>query len=124
MTPWTQRHLSWVRQLTCEHPALEATRRDYLHEVDHVADRITRLDAAIADAARAAPPHMRAVIEALQALRGIALTSAVTIVTEVGQLSRFGRACQLMGYGEWACARTRAAPARGGAALQPRATGT
>ena len=41
---------------------------------------------------------MRAVIEALQALRGIALVSAVTIVAEVGELSRFARAPQLMGY--------------------------
>ena len=35
---------------------------------------------------------MRAVIEALQALRGIALVSAVTIVAEVGELSRFAQA--------------------------------
>jgi transposase len=41
---------------------------------------------------------MRAVIEARQALRGIALVSAVTIVAEVGELSRFARAPQLMGY--------------------------
>jgi len=37
-------------------------------------------------------------IEALQALRGVALVSAVTIVAEVGNLSRFTRAPQLMGY--------------------------
>ena len=41
---------------------------------------------------------MRAVIEALQALRGIALVSAVTIVAEVGELSRFAEPRQLMGY--------------------------
>ena len=41
---------------------------------------------------------MRAVIEALQALRGVALVSAVTTVAEVGDLSRFARAPQLMGY--------------------------
>ena len=41
---------------------------------------------------------MRAVIDALQALRGIALVSAVTIVAEVGALSRFARAPQVMGY--------------------------
>ena len=41
---------------------------------------------------------MRAVIEALQALRGIALVSAVTIVAEVGELSRFAKPRQLMGY--------------------------
>ena len=41
---------------------------------------------------------MREVIEALQALRGIALVSAVTIVAEVGELTRFGKPRQLMGY--------------------------
>ena len=35
---------------------------------------------------------------ALQALRGIAKVSAVTIVAEVGQLSRLPKARQLMGY--------------------------
>src|SRR4030095_3912488 len=76
----------------------EATRLDYLHEVDHVVDRITRLEHAIDEAVKTAPPPMRAVIDALQALRGIALVSAVTIVAEVGELSRFARAPQLMGY--------------------------
>jgi transposase len=41
---------------------------------------------------------MRAVIAALQALRGIAKVSAVTIVSEVGTLSRFSRPRQVMGY--------------------------
>ena len=98
MTPWTQRHVTWVRQVQFEQPAQEATRLDYLHEVDHVADRLERLERAIDDAVKTAQPCMRAVIEALQALRGIALVSAVTIVAEVGELSRFTRAPQLMGY--------------------------
>src|SRR3970282_850168 len=42
--------------------------------------------------------RMRPVIEALQALRGIAQVSAVTIVAEVGELSRFTKPRQLMGY--------------------------
>jgi transposase len=98
ITPWTQRYLTWVRQVQFEQPAQEATRLDYLHEVDHVADRIERLERAIDDAVKTAPPCMRAVIDALQALRGIALVSAVTIVAEVGELSRFTRAPQIMGY--------------------------
>jgi transposase len=98
LTPWTQRHLTWIGQVRFEQPAQEATRLDYLHEVEHMADRIGQLDRAIAAAVTAAPPAMRAVIEALQALRGIAQTAAVTIVAEVGEVSRFGRARQLMGY--------------------------
>ena len=38
-------------------------------------------------------------IEGLQALRGIAQVAAVTIVAELGEISRFPRARQLMGYG-------------------------
>jgi len=99
MTAWTQRHLAWIKTTVhFEQPAQEATLLDYLHEVEHVAGRIERLEGAIDAAVKTAPAQMRAVIDALQALRGIALVSAVTIVAEVGALSRFARAPQVMGY--------------------------
>jgi transposase len=99
MKAWTQAHLTWVkRAVHFEHAAQEATLLDYLHEVDHVAARITRLEGAIDAAVTAAPARMRASIEALQALRGIARLSAATIVSEVGALSRFAKPRQLMGY--------------------------
>jgi transposase len=41
---------------------------------------------------------LQQVINDLQALRGIANISAVTIAAELGQVSRFGSARQLMGY--------------------------
>ena len=96
---WTQKHLEWVRrQVRFERPAQEAVLLDYLTEVDHARDRIARLEQAIDVAVAAAPQHMRAVIEALQALRGIAQVAAATVVAEVGALSRFARPRQLMGY--------------------------
>lgn len=98
MTPWTQRHLAWVRQVQFAQPAQEATRLDYLHEVEHAADRLARLERALEDAVRTAPRRMQAVIEGLQALRGIAQVSAVTIVAEVGELSRFPGVRRVMGY--------------------------
>ncbi len=102
MKPWTQAHLMWVKTAVhFEHAAQEATLLDYLYEVDHVADRLGRLERAIDDAVKTAPERMRAVIEALQALqalRGIALISAATIVTELGEISRFATPRQLMGY--------------------------
>jgi transposase len=98
MQAWTQRYLTWVKTVHFEHAAQEVTLLDYLHEVEHVADRIERLEHAIHDAVKTAPERMRGVIEALQALRGIARISAVTIVTEVGELSRFATPRQLMGY--------------------------
>jgi transposase len=98
MNAWTQTHLTWVKTVHFEHAAQEATLLDYLHEVEHMADRLERLERAIDEAVKTAPERMRAVIEALQALRGIALVSAVTIVAEVGELSRFTKPRQLMGY--------------------------
>ena len=57
-----------------------------------------KLEKAIDEAVRQAPPEIRAVIEALQALRGVAQTTAATIVSELGSLSRFQTPRQLMGY--------------------------
>lgn len=96
---WTQRYLDWVRgEVTFDQPAQQAVLEDYRAEVNHAAERLRRLEQRIDDAVEAAPESMRAVIAALQALRGVAKLSAVTIVSEVGQLSRFARPRQLMGY--------------------------
>jgi transposase len=96
---WTQKYLTWIKeQVHFEQPALEATLLDYVHEVDHMAERTQRLEKTIDEAIEKAPPEMRAVIEALQALRGVAKITAVSIVAEVGSLSRFEKPRQLMGY--------------------------
>jgi len=80
--------MGWVRQLRFAQPAQEATRLDYLHEVEHMAERITRLKESIREAVQQAPPQLRAVVQGLQAMRGIALISAVTIASEIQAVSR------------------------------------
>lgn len=95
---WTGAHLAWVRTQRFERPAQEAAFQDYLHEVDHAADRVQRLDHALDAAIAAAEPEQRAVVAALQALRGVSQVTAVTLVAEVGRFSRFTRPKQLMGY--------------------------
>lgn len=98
--PWTLKYLDWVkRDVHFEQPAQEATLLDYLHEVEHAAARIARLENTLEEAVRQVPPKMRAVIEGLQALRGIAHLTAVTLVAELGEVTRFSRARQLMSYG-------------------------
>ena len=61
MHAWTQAHLAWVKTVHFEHAAQETTLLDYLHEVDHMADRVARLERAIDDAVKTAPERMRAV---------------------------------------------------------------
>jgi len=96
---WTLKHLDWVRsKVHFEEAAQNATLLDYLHEVEHMAARITRLEQAIDAVLPTLPATMRAVIDGLQSLRGVAKVSAVTLVAELGQLSRFAHPRQLMGY--------------------------
>ena len=45
---WTQLYMAWVRQLRFEQAAQESTRMDYLHEVEHMGERVVRLEQAIA----------------------------------------------------------------------------
>jgi transposase len=95
---WTQIYMAWIQQIRFVQMAQESTRLDYLHEVEHMGERVARLEQAIAEAAKLAPPELKEVIKGLQALRGIAHISAVTIAAELGEFSRFEGARQLMGY--------------------------
>jgi hypothetical protein len=83
--------MAWIRQMRFVQVAQESTRLDYLHEVEHMGERVVRLEQAIAEAVHLASPAVQEVINGLQALRCIAHISAVTIVAELGQISRFER---------------------------------
>jgi transposase len=95
---WTQAYMVWVQQIRYAQMAQEATRLDCLHEVEHMGERVARLEQAIAEAVKLASPQIQEVVKGLQALRGIAQISAVTIAAELGNISRFEGARQLMGY--------------------------
>ena len=99
LKPWTKKYLEWIKtHVRFDQLALETTLAHYLHEVEHAAEQILKLEKAIDEAVAQASPEMRSVIEALQALRGVAQMTAATIVCELGSLSRFESPRQLMGY--------------------------
>jgi transposase len=95
---WSATWWAWAREQRFEYPVQQTVLLDYIGEVEHAARRIEHLELALDAAVETVPEKMRAVVEGLQALRGIARLSALTIVSEVGQLSRFARARQLMAY--------------------------
>jgi transposase len=96
---WTAKHMDWIkRQVRFEQAASQAAFLDYVHEVEHAADRLGRLEKSIDDAIAAAPLEIQEVVQALQALRGVGRIVAVTVVAEVGSLSRFSNPRQLMSY--------------------------
>jgi transposase len=96
---WTERYVEWVQQVRYTHPAREATLLDCLNEVQHMDERVKRLEQSIVEVIQLAPASMQEVIRGLQALRGVAHISAVTIAAELGNISsRFENARALMGY--------------------------
>lgn len=95
---WTKKHLEWAKTaVQFEEFALQETLRDYVSEVEHAGDRIARLDGVIDEAVEKMPAEKRKIVEGLQAFRGISKTTAVTLVSEIGNFSRF-EPRTLMGY--------------------------
>jgi transposase len=96
---WTERYMRWLAQVRYTQPAQEVTLLDCRNEVEHMRARVKRLEEAILELVKQAPQAMQELIRGLQALRGIAHISAVTIASELGNISsRFESARKLMGY--------------------------
>lgn len=97
-SPFTLTWWRWLNTLRLDHASQRATILDYRSEVEHQGHRVERIDAALDEAVDEAPAHMKAVIEALQAMRGVAKVTAITLAVEVGTFKRFEHPKQLMSY--------------------------
>jgi transposase len=95
---WTAAWWKWVRTLKLEHDGQNTTLLEYIMEVDHQTQRVERLEGAIERAVVAAPEHLRAIVNALQSLRGVAKITAITLATELGTFQRFEHAGEVMSY--------------------------
>jgi transposase len=93
---WTQAYRRWLTTVRFEHPAQQIVLQDYIHTVEDAEARRDRLTRQIEEVL----PRwsMAPVVAALQAMRGVALVVAVTVVAEVGDFRRFANARQLMAY--------------------------
>ena len=95
-TTWGARHARWLQEQSFGHPAHQIVLQEMIEAVRHAKERLGRLDATIE---QFVPSWSLApVVEALQALRGVKLISAVTFVVEIGDVRRFDNPRQLMGY--------------------------
>jgi transposase len=95
-TAWCRKHLEWIRTQHFQHPAQEVVLVDYLKAVEDLGERVARLTNSIAEMVE--QWDRRPLVKALQTLRGVSAISAVIVVAELGDLSRFQTAPQLMGY--------------------------
>lgn len=93
---WTLAYRRWLTTVRFEHPAQQVVLQDYIHAVQGAEarrDRLTRQIEELLPTWSMAP-----VVAALQAMRGVALVVAVTVVAEVGDFHRFTNPRQLMAY--------------------------
>jgi transposase len=93
---WTLAYRRWLTTVRFDHPASQIVLQDYIHAVSDAEVRVDRLTKQIEELA----PQwsMAPVVEAVQAMRGVAFIVAVTVVAEVGDFSRFDNPRQLMAY--------------------------
>ncbi len=95
-TSWTGAHRRWLSELKLPEPAQQIAFEEYVDAIAVATGRIERLVRAIETEVRTW--RFAPVVAALQAMRGIQFVHAVTLVAELGDLTRFGSARQLMGY--------------------------
>jgi transposase len=90
---WGPAHLRWLAAVVCPTPAQQIVFQEYVRAVSEPTARLQRLEQALHEHVHAW--RLSPVVEALQALRGVQFTVAVTLVADMGDLTRFEspRAC-------------------------------
>src|SRR5919198_6496738 len=93
---WGPAHLRWLSEVVCATPAQQIVFQAYVRAVTEHTERLQRLDQELQDQVKSW--RLQPVVEALEGLRGVQFTVAVTIVAELGDLTRFENPRQVMKY--------------------------
>jgi transposase len=93
---WGPAHLRWLSEVVCATPAQQIVFQAYVRAVNEHTERLQRLEQELRDQVKTW--RLQPVVEALQALRGVQFIVAVTLVAELGDLTRVENPRQLMKY--------------------------
>jgi transposase len=93
---WTKSHMKWLAGIKFDHPAQQIVFQEYLDAANECTERVERITEQI----RSQVPHWSRApfVKAYQALRGVSLIVATTVVAEIGDMSRFKNPKELMAY--------------------------
>ena len=93
---WNDAHRRYLAKVVCPTPVQQIVFQESLRAVDEQVERLARLEQELLDVA----PRWRMfpVVEALQALRGVQWLVALTVVAELGDLTRFDNPRQLAAF--------------------------
>lgn len=90
---WNAAHRRYLAKVVCPTPAQQIVFQETLGAVDEQVDRLGRLEAELREIG--ATWRLDPVVQALQALRGVQWLVAITVVAELGDLTRFDSPRQL-----------------------------
>jgi transposase len=93
---WTKTFYRWLGTLNFAGAGAQTAFTEYWQAVTAADERVARLTIALRDAIGGW--RFEAVVQALQALRGIDVISAIGLVAEIGDIGRFAHPRQLMAY--------------------------
>lgn len=93
---WGRVHRTWLANQSFEHPAQQYALQTYLNAMDQALSRRAEIEAQIRELLPAWT--LAPLVSALQTLRGVAESIAVSLVAEIGDLKRFTNPRQLMAY--------------------------
>lgn len=93
---WTAAHLRWLASVKLPEPAQQIAFQEYLHAITEAGARVARLEQALRELLTDWP--LAPVVAALQALRGVQLVAAITLVAEIQDFWRFPSPRNLMAY--------------------------
>lgn len=93
---WSKAYFNWLADITMPHPAQQITLQEYIDTVTTCRERVDRLTEQIRQLSEQS--RLNPLIKALQSMRGISLIVAATLAAELGDLSRFECADQIMAY--------------------------
>ena len=93
---WTKAHMNWLASQKFEQPERRIVFEEMMFAIRQAQERVERLEQAI----RAAVPEwsLAEMVTTFMAFRGIDLVSSAGLLAELGELSRFPTAPELMGY--------------------------
>jgi len=95
-TSWCRTHDRWLAEQSFEAQATQTAFTEYWQAVKSADERVERLSKALQSSMEGW--RFESVVGALQALRGVAAITAIGLVAEIGDLSRFEHPRKLMGY--------------------------
>jgi len=94
---WAEKHLRWLAEcVSLGFPAQQIVFQEYVNAATEAKQRVTRLEDEILFHTQ--QWRLFPVVQSLMAMRGVKMVVAVTIVSELGDLTRFENAKQLMSF--------------------------